>query len=177
MGLDNSHISTTLLKALTGHSTCAPWSDLRHFLHNPITYHPHSHLPPKYWKDVLPKPWCPATRLLDVINQNTKLWTFFWAPYLQQPILGIFYACFQNTLCIKFPSTFQEPAKCTGGTTNFALTGTLVTWYKFLTAHKKLELYIMSHHLLMITNMVIFTWWNESHLGQAHLFKTAQTTI
>ena len=28
MGLENSHISTTLLKALTGQSTCAPWFDL-----------------------------------------------------------------------------------------------------------------------------------------------------
>ena len=29
----------------------------------------------------------------------------------------------------------------------------------------------------MITNMVIFTWWTELNLGQAHLFKTAQMTI
>jgi hypothetical protein len=52
----------------------------------------------------------------------------FCAPYLQQPILGIFYARFQNTLCIMYPSTFQEPAKRTARTTNSALTGTLVIW-------------------------------------------------
>jgi len=38
MGLDNSHISPTLLKALTGQFTCTPSSDLWHFLYNPITY-------------------------------------------------------------------------------------------------------------------------------------------
>jgi hypothetical protein len=79
---------------------------------------------------------------------------FFVLLICSNPFWVFFYACFQNTLCIKYPSTFQEPAKCTAGTTNSALTGTLVIWYKFLAAHKKLELYIMSHHLLMITNMI-----------------------
>ena len=167
IGLDNSDISPTLLRALTDQSTCTPSPDLWHFLHIPITYHPHTLLPQKYWKDVLPKHWCPATRLLEL----------FCAPYLQQPILGNFYTCFQSTFFIKYQSNFQEPAKCTAGTTNSAFTGTLVIWYKFLDAHKKLELYITSHQLLMIINMVIFTWWTESHLGQAPLSKTAQMII
>ena len=38
--------------------------------------HTHSRLSQKYWKDVLPKQWRPATRLLYVTNQNTKLGTF-----------------------------------------------------------------------------------------------------
>lgn len=80
-------------------------------------YITHSHLPQKYWKDVLPKHWSPAARILHVTNQYTKLWTFFVLLICSNPF-WVFFAGFQNTLCSQYPSTFQKPTKRTVGTTN-----------------------------------------------------------
>jgi len=65
-------------------------------------------LPQKYWKDVLPKHWRPSIRLLDVTNQNTRVWTFLVLLICSNPFWVLFTHSFEAPYVLSTHPPFRN---------------------------------------------------------------------